>query len=119
LVGEELSNDEGNWDGGSWWQSRLEVENVVVGDLAERTFVATDVKCKFRESLISLGSTMSTPSKRVYQCWSFGSSMEVLFSLVSRKLYDHRGSRLICVGKCQIWLYATCLWHNSEHVCRC
>ena len=34
----------------------LEVEDVVVGDLAERTFMAIDVKCKFRESLISLGS---------------------------------------------------------------
>ena len=38
------------------------MEDVVMGDLAERTFVATDVKCKFRESLISLGSTISTPS---------------------------------------------------------
>jgi hypothetical protein len=38
-------------------ESRLKVEAVVVGDLAERRFVVTDVKCKFRESLISLGIT--------------------------------------------------------------
>ena len=34
----------------------------VAVDRAERRFVATDVKCKFRDSPIPLGSTISTLS---------------------------------------------------------